>query len=62
MAEVWVHQTVSTGGAEFVTVSTILLLSAVLAGVHWAAVVATIGLTVVGTVSLLFAVYTYPDD
>jgi len=36
----------------------ILVSSAVLAGVHWAAVFATIGLGVVGTLSILFAVRT----
>jgi uncharacterized membrane protein YbaN (DUF454 family) len=36
----------------------ILFSSALLAGVHWAAVIATIGLGVVGTLSILFAVRT----
>ncbi len=36
----------------------ILVSSAILAGVHWAAVIATIGLGVVGTLSILFAVRT----
>jgi uncharacterized membrane protein YbaN (DUF454 family) len=36
----------------------ILASSAILAGVHWAAVIATIGLGVVGTFSILFAVPT----
>jgi uncharacterized membrane protein YbaN (DUF454 family) len=39
----------------------ILLSSAVLASVHWAAVVATIGLGVAGTISIVFAVRTIPD-
>ena len=38
----------------------ILLSSAVLAGVHWAAVAATIGLGLVGSVSIVFAVRTIP--
>ncbi len=36
----------------------ILVSSAILAGVHWVAVLATIGLGVVGTLSILFAVRT----
>jgi uncharacterized membrane protein YbaN (DUF454 family) len=39
----------------------ILLSSAVLAGVHWAASVTTIGLGVVGTLSILFAIRTVPE-
>jgi uncharacterized membrane protein YbaN (DUF454 family) len=35
--------------------------SAVLAGVHWAAVVITVGLGVVGTLSILYAVRTVPE-
>ena len=38
----------------------ILFSSALLAGVHWAAVTATLGLGVVGTLSILFAVRTLP--
>jgi uncharacterized membrane protein YbaN (DUF454 family) len=36
----------------------VLVSSAILAGVHWGAVLATIGLGVVGTLSILFAVRT----
>ena len=39
----------------------VLLSSAVVAGVHWAASVATIGLGIVGTLSILFAVRTVPE-
>jgi hypothetical protein len=39
----------------------IALSSAILAGVHWAAVIATIGLGVAGTISILFAVRTAPE-
>lgn len=39
----------------------ILFSSAVLAGVHWAAVMATIGLGAVGTLSILFAVRTVAE-
>jgi uncharacterized protein len=38
----------------------ILCSSAVLAAVHWAAVIATIGLGLIGTLSILFAVRTVP--
>lgn len=36
----------------------VLVSSAVLAGVHWAAAIATVGLGIVGTLSILFAVRT----
>jgi uncharacterized membrane protein YbaN (DUF454 family) len=39
----------------------VLLSSALLAGVHWTAAVTTIGLGVVGTLSILFAVRTAPE-
>jgi len=39
----------------------IVVSSAVLAGVHWAAVVVTVGLGVVGTLSILYAVRTVPE-
>ena len=39
----------------------VLLSSAVLAGVHWAASAITIGLGVVGTLSILFAIRTVPE-
>jgi uncharacterized membrane protein YbaN (DUF454 family) len=38
----------------------ILCSSVVLVGVHWAAAIATIGLGVIGTLSILFAVRTVP--
>jgi hypothetical protein len=36
----------------------VLISSAVLAGVHWAAAFATVGLGILGTLSILFAVRT----
>jgi hypothetical protein len=53
---------VSAKRAVLTTMWTAILVSSMLlAAVHWAAVLATIGLGLVGTVAILFAIRTTPE-